>query len=756
MSTTHYEVIERIAVGGMAEIYLGVARGLEGFSRPVVIKKVRPRLSNDERFVQMLIKEAKITAALSHPNIVQILDLGRNTEGEHFIVMEYVDGQDLRSLIDEATAKGVELGASLAVFIAAEVCSALDHAHRQVDDSGRPLSLIHRDVSPSNVLVSLAGEVKLTDFGIARYGRDVSVIGTLKGKLAYMSPEQGRGKTVDHRSDLYSLGAILFEIVLGRRVHQAETDLEMLERVRDGQVPLPSSIRPEIPLELERVLLRALSPSPAQRFQSAEEMGNALRALLFRTAQPAGAKELAALIRELFPLRRSTKAGAGPRFLVTGSIAGFQSIVEDAEPLQVEHTAVSAPPEHLLRQLRSVEGHGTSERTPVVELPPPGRPDRGGPLRELPTDRAVFGGGSEEEVMRIITSIPSLDDLDPIVDEEAEPSPAAPRSESEVTAVASPIREVASSDLVELEPTGVEGAARGLGRAALRRVDTEEQELVPEPARPEPAPARREPAVPVREPARVVAAPPAREPAPPPAAPQPPADPTGPVTLPAPRARVATPAAARPTTTGPLRPPEEVFEPPTAPLPPLHARPPGREPAQRPRRLLPILAVSLLGLGLGSTAAWVYLRTGRVPRTAGARPDLARSGPDRGRAAAVADAGARRDGSRPAAADRGVHAVAAADARRTHVVLKPGPKPVRPPRPAPRPTGQLVIKSEPWAYIHVDGRNTRKITSATPFPLPAGTHRIELVNPELKLRTGFTVTIAAGETVRRFVRLEKP
>jgi serine/threonine protein kinase len=818
MSTTHYDVIERIAVGGMAEIYLGIARGLEGFSRPVVIKKVRPRLSNDQRFVQMLIKEAKITAALSHPNIVQILDLGRNAEDEHFIVMEYVDGQDLRSLIDEAAAKGLAIGRELAVFVASEVCAALDHAHRQTDEAGRPLNLIHRDVSPSNVLVSFAGEVKLTDFGIARYGRDVSVIGTLKGKLAYMSPEQARGNTVDHRSDLYSLGSILFEIVLGRRVHLAETDLEMLEQVREGQVPLPSSIAPEIPLELERIMLRALAPTPSQRFQSAEEMGSALRAHLFRSTQPSGPKALASLLKELFPLRRSTSSPDGAKFHVTGAIGGFQSIVEDPDELsgepgsdfvQEQSTTVSAPPENLLHRMRSREELDRGERTPVVEVELDRRAEaparRAGPIQELATNRAFFGSGSEAEVLRIITSIPSLDDLEPITDDEI----VAPAARHEV------IERESSGEIVELE-TRVSPLTRG-HTTDVQRVPTEETSLqglevelpagAPPPPREASAPHPREAARRAAEPPPRAAAP-RHAPAPSrPAPPERPADPTGPRVLPrgsrpdptdrdeVPPELPTAPRRAAPDhddrAIEPLVPPEpstlprrspvletrDALEPPTlphrakpreAPLagPPLKARPL----EARPRRLMPVLAVSLLGLGLGSAAAWLYLRTSGVrtiSRSDAPRPDPRRSRTiDASPPAAVAD-GRAHDGtapSRPGSDLRGRSRIPA-DAAHTRVVLQPKPvrpvlpKPVRPVvpklvRPAQRASGQLVIKSEPWAYIHVDGRNTRRTTSATAFALPAGTHRIELVNPELKLRTSFTVTIAAGETLRKFVRLE--
>ena len=300
----HYEVIERIAVGGMAEIYRGIARGAEGFERPVVIKKVHPRFSQDERFVKMLINEAKITASLDHPNIVQIVDLGTSQEGEHFIVMEYVDGHDLRAVIDQSRQMGISLALDSVLNVMAEVCDALDHAHRLVDHDGKPLHVIHRDVSPSNILISYSGEVKLTDFGVARYGRDASQVGSLKGKLAYMSPEQARGFPLDHRSDIFSAGAIIFELLLNRRVFTATTDIEMLHAVRAAEIPLPSSFDPNINSELERIILKALAPLPDDRYQSAENLAAALRNFRYDyCGADVSPSELSDLLVQLFGVR---------------------------------------------------------------------------------------------------------------------------------------------------------------------------------------------------------------------------------------------------------------------------------------------------------------------------------------------------------------------------------------------------------------------------------------------------------------------
>jgi serine/threonine protein kinase len=303
-----YHVIERIAVGGMAEIYLGIALGVEGFERKVVIKKVRQRFSSDSRFHSMLVKEAKICASLNHPNIVQILDLGQNDREEYFIVMEYVDGWDLRSVMDRLEERGERLHPDLVLYIAREICAALDYAHNKTDPNGKPLRLIHRDVSPSNILISRGGEVKLADFGIARYGRDVSVVGSLKGKLAYMSPEQARSELLDHRTDLFSIGAVMYENLCGRRVFDAESDLELLEQVRIGRIAPLRAIDPSLPEGLEQLLRRALETNPEARYPSAEKMAAAIASFQFEnSSKRVTPEQLASMMGTLFPESRGSR-----------------------------------------------------------------------------------------------------------------------------------------------------------------------------------------------------------------------------------------------------------------------------------------------------------------------------------------------------------------------------------------------------------------------------------------------------------------
>jgi serine/threonine protein kinase len=332
-----YHVIDRIAVGGMAEIYLGIAHGVEGFERQVVIKKVRQRFSSDSRFHSMLVKEAKICASLNHPNIVQILDLGQNDTEEYFIVMEYVDGWDLRSIMDRLEERGEQLDWDLVFYVAREICAALDYAHQKTDPNGKPLRLIHRDVSPSNILISRSGQVKLADFGIARYGRDVSVVGSLKGKLAYMSPEQARSELLDHRTDLFSLGAVMYENLCGRRVFDAESDIELLEQVRIGRIAPPRALDPSLPENLERLLQRALHTDPEARFRSAEEMAAAITSFQFaNSSKQVTPEQLAAVLEMLFP-----ETGGGSRPEPAVPVFTITTKVELREPVFAEQYASS-------------------------------------------------------------------------------------------------------------------------------------------------------------------------------------------------------------------------------------------------------------------------------------------------------------------------------------------------------------------------------------------------------------------------------
>ncbi len=240
---TRYELLDRIGVGGMAEIFRGKAVAAGGFEKPVAIKRILPHLSQDRRFVELLIAEAKVLSLLKHRNIVQIFDVGLGDDGQYFLVMEYVDGKDLGAVQRAIEAKRRKLPFDLALHIGAEICEALEHAVMSRGPDGKPMSLVHRDVSPSNVLLSRAGEVKLTDFGIAkRAEQDATHGGAVRGKFAYISPEQARNEHLDPRSDVFSVGILIWELVCNRRLFSGLDDLSALRAVREPVIPRPTCV----------------------------------------------------------------------------------------------------------------------------------------------------------------------------------------------------------------------------------------------------------------------------------------------------------------------------------------------------------------------------------------------------------------------------------------------------------------------------------------------------------------------------------
>jgi serine/threonine-protein kinase len=305
MKFGQYELLERVAVGGMAEVYRGRVAGAEGFEKWVAIKRILPEFARDERFISMMLTEARIHSALSHRNIVQIHDLGISEDGEYFIVLEYVEGHDLRAVMEAASELGVQIPDSLALHVADELAQALHFAHELTDAHGQPLGIIHRDVSPSNVLISNSGEVKLSDFGIAKRRHDHSFVGSLKGNLVYMSPEQARRVPLDRRTDVFSLGAVLFEMLTGHKVRDITDEVSGFRDVASGVVRSARSLRPDLPQAYADLLARALASNPADRFQDAAAFGAAIRELRREHDAPVGPTDMKELIEVLNPPRRA-------------------------------------------------------------------------------------------------------------------------------------------------------------------------------------------------------------------------------------------------------------------------------------------------------------------------------------------------------------------------------------------------------------------------------------------------------------------
>jgi len=265
-----YQLLRKIAVGGMAEIYLARVTGAAGFEKNVVVKRILPQLAQSDEFYQMFLDEARIAATLQHPNVVQVFD-AQNAGGEHFIAMEYLDGADLLTIRRVLAERRQGLPIQHSVFIVSGVASGLHYAHDRRGFDGRPLEIVHRDVTPQNVILTREGGIKLVDFGIAKATNRLTStgFGTLKGKLAYMSPEQCRSEQVDRRSDIYSLGIILFELTTGKRLYRGLSEYEVLKQVIETDVPAPSTLLPGYPADLEQIVLRALARDRDQRYPSA-------------------------------------------------------------------------------------------------------------------------------------------------------------------------------------------------------------------------------------------------------------------------------------------------------------------------------------------------------------------------------------------------------------------------------------------------------------------------------------------------------
>lgn len=303
-----YMLLAPIGAGGMAQVFRAKSIGIEGFEKTVVIKRILPNLAREREFVEMFISEAKLAVSLTHPNIVQVFDLGRVQEDEDgeesiFIAMELVDGPDLAELLKRRIEKHRRaFPPALAAYVVAEVAKALDYAHRRRGPNGQPLGLVHRDVSPQNVLISLEGDVKLTDFGIAkvRAARRRTEAGVLKGKYGYMAPEQVRGEPIDGRTDIFALGVVFYELLAGRRLFRSHNPIETLSMIEEVRIPDPKESIAGLPESFVPVLRRALTRFPADRYASAAEMAGDLLALLFSLGKPIQREELGQFTRELF------------------------------------------------------------------------------------------------------------------------------------------------------------------------------------------------------------------------------------------------------------------------------------------------------------------------------------------------------------------------------------------------------------------------------------------------------------------------
>jgi serine/threonine-protein kinase len=358
-----YLIVGELAVGGMAEVFLGVQRGLEGFQKSVVIKRVLPAYNNNPEFVQMFVDEARLAARLEHPNIVRTYEFGE-VNGQYFTAMEYLPGEDLVKTLNKLAFAKARLPLHLAAGIVSSICEGLHFAHQLTDTSGRPLNLIHRDINPANVLVTYTGEVKIIDFGVAKTNASETQNGTIKGKVAYMSPEQLLGRGIDQRSDVFSAGVVLWELLVGRPLFLRDNEGATLYAIMNDPIRTPSRERPDVPRELDGIVMRALARTPADRYDTAEEMAMDLDRFL--ASQPKyDSRAVARMLEDLF---------GSPRAEAKRSIAQTRSLGRNISLVMKLRTDVRAD---LAEHLDSLAA-GSSMATPEVAVEPETR--RGLPL----------------------------------------------------------------------------------------------------------------------------------------------------------------------------------------------------------------------------------------------------------------------------------------------------------------------------------------------------------------------------------------
>ena len=361
-----YLLLDRVAVGGMAEIYRAKTFGVEGFEKIIAIKRILPTLAEDEEFVAMFVEEAKIAGQLTHANIAPIYELGKIGE-THFIAMEYVWGKDMLQILNAFRRMGKPVPPAMAAWIGAKMLEALDYAHRKRGADGQPLAIIHRDVSPQNVLVSYDGLVKLIDFGIAKAASRATQTqaGVIKGKFGYMSPEQIMGHNLDHRSDVFAASTCLHEMLTRQRLFKGNSDIEIVDKVRQAVVKPPSATAPHVPREIDAIVLRGLARDPSDRYQTAAEMHEALMRWITQTRPPYGTRDLANWMRTAFATEMAEERA---------HLDHLQGIAQPGVPVRAgggadfddEATVVSSAPSDMVIPDEPFEGLEFEEMSQIV------------------------------------------------------------------------------------------------------------------------------------------------------------------------------------------------------------------------------------------------------------------------------------------------------------------------------------------------------------------------------------------------------
>lgn len=356
-----YLLLEKLATGGMAQLYRAKIIGVQGFEKFIAIKMILPHIAEEKDLIASFIDEAKLAALLNHQNIVQIYDFGE-MENNFFITMEYLFGKDLRLIMAKARALSLPLQIEHALYITSRICAGLEYAHTLKDFQGRPLNIIHRDISPQNVIVTYEGDVKIVDFGIAKAATQSTAtqVGMIKGKVAYMSPEQASGRPIDRRSDIFSCGVLLYELATGNKLFKGEDTLQILARVRDAEFDAQEMIRTELPPKLFAILNTALAKDPDARYQSCAEMQADIEECLYDLGMRPSARSLAQYMKSLFAEEIAAEE-ALMRESATAAAHAEPAAPEPALP-------AGAAPRH--------------ERPPSDVVPPPASPPAAAPRKK--------------------------------------------------------------------------------------------------------------------------------------------------------------------------------------------------------------------------------------------------------------------------------------------------------------------------------------------------------------------------------------
>jgi eukaryotic-like serine/threonine-protein kinase len=359
-----YEVISHLATGGMAQIYLAKQTGLGSFERHVVLKTIVRERASDQRFVTMFLDEAKLAATLNHQNVAQVYEVDQ-ADGAYFMAMEYVHGENARAILETTIRRGWTIPLELALMIISGAAAGLHHAHERRGKNGQPLNIVHRDVSPANIMVGYDGSVKVLDFGIAKAEERATktVGGTIKGKYGYMSPEQCKGKPIDRRSDIFALGIVLYELTTLRRAFKGNDDFETMKRIVEGDLMLPSAAVPGYPRELESIVLTAMANDAESRFQTAQELIEAIDAFAVREKLTGSNTGMSRYMAQLFGSKKEPwVARGGDSTDVVDPPPGEESSpdLEDAQ------TIVAGPRSAAMRVAAALGGADARPPTPAA------------------------------------------------------------------------------------------------------------------------------------------------------------------------------------------------------------------------------------------------------------------------------------------------------------------------------------------------------------------------------------------------------